>query len=344
MRTSVKGRGKVAGHKHAERPHKPVKHTDPPRVTSVIEDPPARKPRVSFQEKAIELTRSRRRLLAPSGPLVPRNPIANLPFSTTGGVSSTPNSSHPCTQAASDSLSSLFTPKGFSHHVQTLRQRQTEDSRRRPHGWYGGVTAEHAGQDLAGSMPTATPTRPLDASKGTQPGQKHQVRRNVGGKRISKAQAQAEDVMKICRSAKSYIVDMAAIKRHEAPALPTLPSARPSSIRPEAAVPVAASERTSKARPQVPLSTPRFLPQFLSTSLGSVPQGLKFKRKPKTPPEPGEMTAETAGTGTSSYRDIHRPRLASASRDDGLLTVDMSKRRREPEGSSPRKKPRLGRS
>ena len=293
----------------------------------------------------MELTRSKRRLLAPSRPLAPRNLIANPPFLTKEGASFAPNNSpHPCTQATSGSLNSLFTPKGFSRHVQTLRQRQTEDSRRQPHGWYGGVTAENIGQDFVGSMPTATPTRPLDASEGTQPAQKHQVRRTVAGKRISKAQAHAEEVKKICRSAKSYIVDMPAIKRHEAPAPATLLSARPSSIRPGTAVPVAASERTPKARLQVPLPTPQFPPQLLSTSLGSVPLGLKFKRKQQTAPEPGEITGETVGTGTSSYRDIRRPRLTSAGRDHGLLTVDMSKRRREPEGSSPRKKPRLGRS
>jgi len=350
VRTSVKGKGKVVDHKPAERPHKLVKRVDPPQVSSVIKEPPTRKPKVSFQEKAVELARSKGRLLAPSKSLAPSNPVANLPFSTTGGSSSAPKDSpHPRTQAASDSSNSLFMPKSFSHHVQNLRERQTEGSKRRFQGQDGGFITEHTGRDPVG-LPTSTPMRLPDASRGTRPTQKHQVRSTAGGKRISKAQAHAEEVMKICRSTKSYIVDMAAIKRRDAPTLPTTPpSAQPSSIRPEKTVPVATGQRTSRAQPQVSLPIPQLSSQLPFTSLGGVPRGLKFTKKQKTVLEPGENTAEAAGTVTSSYRDIHGPRLTSASRDNGPLAVDVLKRRREnsrrePEGSSPRKKPRLSRS
>ena len=330
-------------HKPTERLHKPVKRPDPPRVSSVIEGLPTCKPKVSFQEKAIELVRSKGRLLTPSKPPASRNPITNLPFSTTGGPSSASSNPHLRTQVASDSSNPLFMSKGFSHHVQNLRERQAEDSKRRLRERCGESAIGLAGRDLAGSVPGSTPARPLDTSKGTQLTQRRQVRRTSGGKRISKAQAHAE-VMEICRSAKSYIVDMAAIKRREAATLPepnppsTSSSAHPSSIR--------SDKRVSKAQPQAPLPIPQLPPQLLSTSLGSVPRGLKFTRKQKAVPEPGEITMETAETVTSSHRGIHRPGPASASRENGPLKVDVSKRRwgnseRQPEESAPRKRPRL---
>jgi len=347
VRTSVKGKGKVVDHKPAERPHKLVKHADPPQVSSVIKEPPTRKPKVSFQEKAVELARSKGRFLAPPKSLAPRNPVANLPFSTTGGSSSAPkNSPHPRTQAASDSSNSLFMPKSFSHHVQNLRERQTEASKQQLHGQHGEVITEHAGRDLVGPVPASTP----DTSRSAQPAQKRRVQSTASGKRISKAQAHAEEVMKICRSTKSYIVDMAAIKRRDAPILPTTsPSAGPSSIRSDKTVPVAASQQISRVQPQAPLPIPQFPSQLLSTSLGRIPRGLKFTKRQKTAPEPGEITAETVEIVASSYRGIHGPRPAPANRDNGPLAVDVSKRRREnsgreSEGSSPRKKPRLSRS
>jgi hypothetical protein len=344
---SVKGKGKAADQNPAERPHKPVKRADPPRVSSVTEAPPTRKPKVSFQEKAIELARSKGGFLASSKPSVPCDPVGN----PRGGPPSAPNNPpHPRTQAASDSSNPLSALKGFSHHVQNLRERQTEDSRRRFHGRYGGAIVERAEQDPVDPMPASTSTQPLSASKGKQPTKKCRVQRSVGGKRISKAQAHAEEVAKICRSAKSYIVDMVAIKRREVPIPPTtLPPACSPSIRLEKTVPVATGGRISKTQPQVPSPIPQLPSQLLSTSLGSIPRGLKFTRKRKTAPEPGEIIAETAETVTPPHQGVHGPRLASASRDNGPLTVDVSKRKREnpgrgPKGSSPRKKPRLGRS
>ena len=347
VRTSVEGKGKAVDQKPVERPHELVKHADPPQVSSVIKEPPTRKPKVSFQAKAVELARSKGRLLAPSKSLAPRNPVANLPLSTTEGSSSAPkNPPHPRTQAALDLPKSLFMSRSFSHHVQNLRERQTEAGKRQLHGQYGGVTTEHTGRDLVGPAPASTP----DASRGAQPAQKRHVQRTAGGKRISKAQAHAEEVMKICRSTKSYIVDMAAIKRRDAPVLPTTsPTARPSSIRSDKMVPVAAGQRISRVQPQAPLPIPQLPSQLLSTPMGCIPRGLKFTKRQKTAPEPGEITAETVEIVGSSYQGIRGPRLASASGDNGPLTVDVSKRRREnsgreTEGSSPRKKPRLCRS
>ena len=347
VRTSVEGKEKVVNQKPVERPHKLVKHADTPRASSVIKEPPTRKPKVSFQEKAVELARSKGRLLVPSKSLVSPNPVANLPFSTTGGSSSAPkNPPHPRTQAASDLPNSLFMPKSFSHHVQNLRERQTEASKRQSRGQHGGVITEHTGRDLADPVPASTP----DVSRGAQPAQKRHVQRTAGGKRISKAQAHAEEVMKICRSTKSYIVDMAAIKRRDASTLPTTsPTARPSSIRSDKTVPVAAGQRISRVQPQASLPIPQLPSQLLSTPLGCIPRGLKFTKRQKTAPEPGEITAETVEIVGSPYQGIQGSRLASANRDNGPPTVDVSKRRREnsgrePEGSSPRKKPRLFRS
>ena len=191
-----------------------------------------------------------------------------------------------------------------------------------------------------------------ETPKATQPAQKRQVRRTTDGKRISKAQAQAEEVMKICRSAKSYIVDMAAFRRREAPTPPepqhpapaiVPPSSWSSSIRPEKTTSGITSQRVSKTQPVVPSP----IPQLPSTSLGSVPQGLKFTRKQRPAPEPGEIVEP--GRIASSERGARGPRPVSASRTDGLRVMDTPKRRREdlgmePEVSSPRKKPRLDRS
>ena len=347
-RMSAKGKGKMVDTQPAERLHKTGKRADPPRVSLAIEDPPTRKPTVSFKAKASELARSAGRLLTASKPLPSRN-IAALPsLSTTGGPSPTPNNPpHPCTQAISDlpgPTPQLFTPKGFSHHSQKLRAKTAEDTLRRFHERYGGETMGRAGRELVGAT---------SASKGTQPTQRRKAQGKAGGKRVSKAQAQAEEVTKICRSTKSYIVDMAAIRRRQASTLPgpqhpttttTPPSARPPCIRPEERVPVIAGQRVSKTQPQVPLP----VSQLLSASFGSVPRGLKFTRKQKLAPEPGEITLETVGS-VSSERDVREPRFAAASGGNGPLTMGVSKRRREmsgreSEGSSPRKKPRLGRS
>lgn len=320
-RTSVKGKGRMVDPQPVERLHKTGKRADPPRVSLAIEDPPTRKPTVSFKAKASELARSAGRLLTASKPHPSRNLAALPPFSTTGGPSYAP---HPRVQATSDlpgPTPQLFTSKGFSHHVQNLREKTAGDTLRRFHERYGGETVGYTGRDLAG---------PIPASKGTQPTQRRQVQRTAGGKRISKAQAQAEEVTKICRSTKSYIVDVAAIKRRQVPTAPVI-----------------ASQRVSKTQSQAPLPIPQLPPQLLSASLGSVPRGLKFTKKQKPAPEPGEITTETVGN--ASDRDVREPRLTASSGGNGPLMMGVSKRRREnsgmeSEGSSPRKKPRLGRS
>jgi hypothetical protein len=340
------GRGTV------ERPRKTWKRAVPSQV-SAVEDPQTRKPTVSFRAKATELARSTGRLLAPSKPLPPRNTTTVPPSLAAGGPRSAPNiPPHPPSQATSTPDSSrpiprLFTPKGFSNHIQNLREKQTEDTLHRFHERYGGIIVEHARRDLTDLMLSMqSPETP----KGTRPTQKRQ--RTTGERRVSKAQAQAEEVKKICRSAKSYIVDMAAIKRREVPTIPepqrptpgiTSSSAWSSSTGSGKTDPVITSREAPKRRPAVPPP----VSQNKYTPLGSVPRGLKFARKQKPGPEPGEITREAAGRVTSSERDGHGPRFASASRDpNGLVVKDVSKRRREDlgrnlEGSSPRKKPRL---
>ena len=357
--TSVEGKEKAVDRKPVERPRKTVKRPDPPRVSLVTEGPPTHKPKVSFREKVIELARSKGKHCVSSKPLAPRDPIAHNPSSTTGGPSSAPkHPPHPRIQAASGSSGPLFTSKGFSHHVRNLRERQTEDARRRFYERYEGPIVGNTRQDIASSKPTSTSMMPLDAPKGAQPTQKRQVQRTAGGKRISKAQAQADEVMKICRSTKSYIVDVAAIKRRGIPTLPEaqhsppptiLPSVRKSSIQSEKTAPVIASQRVSKTQPQVRLLAPRFPPHPLPTSSGATPRGLKFTKKQNPALEHGEVATKTVEAVTSPDRDTHGPRLASVSRDNGPLMTDVPKRRlensgRELEGPSPRKKPRLGRS
>jgi hypothetical protein len=351
-RTSAKGKGKMVERGTAERPLKIGKRAVPSQV-SAVKDPQTRKPTVSFKAKATELARSTGRLLAPSKPLPPRHPTAITTSLSAGGPRSAPNNPpHPPSQATSTPDSSrptprLFTPKGFSNHIQNLREKQTEDTLHRFHKRYGGIIVEHARRDLTDLMLSIQSS---ETPKGTRPTQKRQ--RTTEGRRVSKAQAQAEEVKKICRSAKSYIVDMAAIKRREVPTIPepqrptpsiTSSSAWPSSTGSGKTVPVIASGETLKRQPAVPSP----VSQNPSTSLGSVPRGLKFARKQGPGPEPGELTRETVGRITSSKQDGHGPRFASASRDpNGLVVEGMSKRRREDlgrnlEGSSPRKKPRL---
>ena len=352
-RTSAKGKGKMVERGTVERPRKTGKRAVPSQV-SAVEDPQTRKPTVSFKAKATELARSTGRLLAPSKPLPPRNPTAISPSLSAGGPRSAPNiPPHPPSQAASTPhsprpASRLFTPKGFSNHIQNLREKQTEDTLHRFHERYGGIIVEHARRDLTDLMLSMqSPETP----KGTRPTQKRQ--RTAGGRRVSKAQAQAEEVKEICRSAKSYIVDMAAIKRREVPTIPepqrptpgiTSSSAWPSFTGSGKTIPVIASREAPKRQPAVPPP----VSQNQSTSLGGVPRGLKFARKQEPGLEPGELTRETVGRVTSSERDGHKPRFASASRDpNGLVVKDVSKRRREDlgrnlKGSSPRKKPRLG--
>ncbi|KAF9652315.1 hypothetical protein BDM02DRAFT_3183707 [Thelephora ganbajun] len=354
-RTFVNGNAKMVDRDPTERPHKIRKRADPPRVSLIIEDSPTRKPTVSFKEKAIELARSTGRLLPSSKPLPPRNPTVNPPSSTIAGPSSAPNDTpHPYTQAASNSQ--LFTSKGFSHHAQNLRERQTKDNLQRFHERYGGIIVDHARRDLTHLASTFIPPQSPESFKVTQPTRRRQVQKTAGGKRISKAQAQAEEVMKICRSTKSYIVDMAAIKRREASTLPepqhptpaTAPSsARLSSTRSETMVPAIVSRRTSKPQPAPPLSVPQLPSQLLSTSLGYIPQELKFTRKRTPVTEPGEITVETDKRVAPPERDICEPGLAST--NNGPLTMDALRRKRknsggELEGSSPRKKLRLGRS
>jgi len=337
--------------------HKIWKRANPPRVSPAAEDPPTHKPTVSFKEKATELARSTGRLLAPSKPLPPRNLPVLSPSLTTAGPSSVPeNPPHRSAQATSDSSDSapqLFTSRGFSHHVQNLRERQTEDTLRRFHQRYGGVIVEHARRDLTDLMSAFAPAQSLDVSRGPRPaGRRREQPRTEGGKRMSKAQAQAEEVMKICRSAKSYIVDVAAIKRREVPtpqeprrpAPPNLPPACSPSVQSEKMAPVVAGQPASRTRP--PVSPPVSRP--LPASLGSVPRGLKFTRNQQSASEPGEIRGETVGRVASSEGDVRGSRLASSSRDTRPpLTTDAPKRRREDlgreiEGTS-RKKPRLGR-
>jgi len=351
-RTPVKGKGMVTDREPAERPRKVRKYVDPPRAPSPIDDQPTRKPTVSFKKKATELARLTGRLLPPSKPLPPHNTTTIPSFSTTGGPPSTPNNpTRPCTEATSISnssrpISQLFMSKGFSSHAQTLRERRTEATLRQFNKRYGGIIVEHARRDLTDLMSEFTSAGSLGASKGTKPTQRRQVRRTTDGKWISKAQAQAEEVMRICGSTKSYIVDLAAIKRREDPT-PTIapPSVLPPPVRSEKVAPRIVSHQVSTTRPAGRSPAP----QLPSTSPGSVPQGLKFSRKQRPAPESGEIVVETAGRVASSERSARGPILASANRDNGPRTMDTSKRRREDsgresEGSSPWKKPRLGRS
>ena len=337
------------GCKPVEPPHKSGKHATPPQVPSTC------KPTVSFKEKVAELARSTGRLPPPSKPSPSHNPSAIPPFSATKGPPSTLNDSpDPLTQVTSTSDLSrptprLFTPKGFSGRVQNLRERQTKDNLRRFHERYEGVIVEHPRRDLVGLMSAYTSMGSSDASKSTQPTQRRRVQKPADGKkRMSKAQAQAEEVMKICRSAKSYIVDMAAIKRRGVPTPPepqhptlaiTSSSGRPASIRSGKTAPAIVGQQVA----------PLPIPQLPSTSLGGVPRGLKFTRKRKPAEEPGEVTTEAVGRVASSERDFRGPKLASVTRNDGPLAADAPKRRREdlgrdPEVPSPRKKPRFGRS
>jgi len=177
-RTSVKGKGKMVDHQPAEQLHKTGKRADPPRVSLAIEDPLIHKPKVSFKAKASELMRSAGRLLAASKPLPSRNLAALPPFSTTGGPSPAPNDPpHPRAQATSGlpgPTPQLFTPKGFSNHVQNLREKTAEDTLRRFRERYGGEVIGRAGRELAGV---------ISASKGTQPTQRRKVQGKAGGKR-----------------------------------------------------------------------------------------------------------------------------------------------------------------
>ena len=339
-------------------PHKTGKQASPPQVSPTTGDLPARKPVVSFKKKATELARATGKLLAPSKPLPSCN-LATIPplLTTTEDPSPAPsNPPHLRTQAASDSsrsTSQLFRSRDFSNRVQNFREKQTEETSRRFSERYGGVIVEHARRDLVGLTAAYTSTGSSERSKGRQPIKKRQVQETASGKRISKARAQAEEVKKICRSTKSYIVDMAAFKRRQVPTPPepqrptptvSLPSTRPLSIRPEEATPATANQQVSKTRP----AAPSLAPQPQSTSSGSIPRGLKFTKKPRPAPEPGEVT-ETAGRATVSERDVRGPRFASTSRYDGPPAMNVSKRRREDAGreverSSPRKKSRLSRS
>ena len=333
-RTSVKGKGKIVGKKPEEMPHNPIKRANLPRVSSTIEGPPTRKSTISFKEKAAELARTTGRLFTPSKPLLPPIPTANPPLSLTGRTSSVPRRPPlPRVQAASGSpTSQLFTSKGFSRRVQDFRNRQTEDNLRQFHERYGGIIVEHARRDLTNLMSTNIPIGSSGAPRSTKPNQRRQMQR---GKRITRAQAQAEEVMKICRSTKSYIVDMAAFKSREAPTIPepqhpTISSSLLSSIQPEKMV---LSQEVSKARSPAPL--------------GSIPRGLKFTREQKPVLDSREVATEAVGRVTSSDRETRGQIFVSANRDNGSLTVDASKRRREKserelEGSSPRKRPRLG--
>lgn len=348
--TSTKGKGKMADRKLAEGPHRIGKRAVPLQVSSAINDQPTRKPRVSFKEKATEVARSTRRLLAPSKPLAPRNFSATPTLPTTAGPSSTPNNApHPISTSDSQrSTPQLFTPKGFVECTRALRGRKMEETHQRFEKRYGGVIVEHARQDLVDSTTTGS----SDAREDAQPTKKLRARKTTtGGKRITKAQAQAEEVMRICRTAKSYFVDLAAIKRRTAPTFPEsqhpdptiVSSSRTPSVRPEKTVPTVANQEVCKTRPAIPPPAS----QLLSTSFGSVPQGLKFTRKRKPVQEPGENPTEVVGRVSPPERDVCVSRSASAGRDIGPLMTDVSKRRREDlgrevEGASPRKRPRLG--
>ena len=326
------------------------KHADPLPVSLVTEDPRTRKPKVSFREKAAELARSKGGLITQPKPLTRRDPTYN--------PSSVPDSSlHPPTRAASNSSSSLFTSRAFSQHTQILRKRQTDDIAHRFRERYGGVM-EHPRRAHADLAPAPIPTQPLDTSKGDNPTKKRQVGKKAGGKRTTKAQVHAEEVLKICRSTKSYIVDIAAVKQRLASTRPTPQETTPptpsstcsSDNRPGKTAPGVASQGTSKTQPPVrtPLPTPHLPPRLPPTPLGSIPKGLKFTKKRKLPPEPGEIVMETVGKATLSDRGAPRPRLVSTGRDDGPPMTEASKRRRVgpervPDGSFSRKKPRFGR-
>jgi len=359
MRTSAKGKGRVVDREAVEQSHKIGKRANPPRVSPAIDGQPTRKPTVSFKKKATELARSTGKPLAPSKPLPPRNPTAIPPSSMTEGPTSTPsNPSHPRTQVtpAPDlprPAAQLFTPKGFTSHAQSLRERKTEATLQQFHERYGGVIVDHARRDLTNLMSEFASAGPLNTSKGPKPARRRQAQRTTDGKRISKAQAEAEEVMKICRSTKSYIVDLAAIRGREAATLPEpnhpAPTVAPQSVlpppvRPEKAALGTVGQQVSKTRPEGPSSASHLPP----TSLGIVPRELKFSRKQRPVPEPGGPVAEATRGGASSEWGVRGQRPVSAGRDNGPRTMDASKRRREglgrePEGSSPRKKPRLGR-
>ena len=293
--------------------------------------PPTHKPKVSFKAKVDKLARSKGRSIAPSKLLPPRSRIN--PSSTTVDLPPAPNKPpHQCTQTISDpprDSSKLFTSKSFSHHIQSLRQRQTKEGQQHFHERYGGIIVEHARRDLTELMAEHTSKRSPDASKGAQPTRKCGARRNGGRKRLTKARAEAEEVMKICRSTKSYIVDMATFRRRGPPTLPASQNpppaiasspSRSSPVRAVKAMPEVRSQRGS----EIGTTVPELPPQLLSTSLQGVPRGLNFTRKRKLAPEPKEV---------SGHQDP--------------LTTGVSKRRQEDserntDPPAPRKKPRLG--
>ena len=344
---STKGNGKSAVRRSTEHSYDTVKRVDPRPVSSVTEDPRTREPKGLSQGKSAEPARPKEGSITLPRPLPRRD--------HTGSPSSAPNSSlHPPTQAASNPSSLLFTSRSFSQHAQNLHKRKTEDTARRFRERYGGVV-EHPRRTDAGSVPAPVPTQPLDPSRGAHPTNKRQVRKNAGGKRITKAQACAEEVLKICRSTKSYIVDMAAIRQRLAPTIPvpqgptpsTQSATRSSSDRLGKTIPAVAGQGTSRIQPPVqdPVPIPRLPSQVPPTPLGSVPKGLRFTKKRKLPPEPGEIVIERAvGKATLSDLDTPRPRLVSTDRDGGPSTTEMSKRRRVNPGRIPEGPPsRLGR-
>ena len=324
---SAKGNGKLAGCRSTEQPYDAVRRTDPLLVSSATDDSRTRKPKASSQGGSVEPARPKGGPITRPKPLAKHDPIGN--------PSSAPNSSlRPPTQAASNSSGPLFTSRTFPQHAQNLHKRKTEDAAPRFRGQYGGAV-EHPRQAHANLVPAPIPTRPLNSSKGDNPTNKRQVRKNAGGKRITKAQAQAEEVLKICRSTKSYIVDVAAIRRRLAPTLPVPQDPTPLSTcssdnRSGKPAPGVASQGTSRTHPpaRIPLPTPHLPSQIPPTPSGSIPKGLRFTKKRKLPPEPGEIVMETVGKATLSDRDASRPMVTSTGRVCGPLITEASKRRR----------------
>lgn len=320
-RASTEGKEETANHRIGELPRK---------VGSSL-NPPTHKPRVSFKEKATELAKYTRGSLVPSKLLPPRDSAIERPSSTAGSGSSSSNKPpRRCTKGVSSPLkatSKLFTSKGFSHHVQNLRKRQAEERRQQCRERYSRTTDEDAERDLTGPMTSFISTQPPDASK---PSRKCRARRDTNRKRVTKAQVEVEAVANICRLTKSYVVDVAAVKQrltqapqesHHSPPTATSIASPSSSIRTEEMIPAILSRREAPA----PLPTPELPSQLLSTSLRGVPQGLKFTRKRKLTPEPGEASS---GHGGPLAKDKLKGRLE----DSG----------RELDPSAPRKKPRLG--
>ena len=314
--TPTKGKGKMADRGVVEPPQ---------RLRKTNAQTP--KPTVSLKEKASELARSTGRLVAPSKLLSP-------PDSSKASLHLSPS-------------------KGFSRHAQTLHKRKKEVAQQQFDERYEGIITDHAGDDPRSLIGTHTSTRSSVASKGKPPSRKRQVRRNAEGKRITKAQAQAEEITKICRSAKSYIVDMAAIKRRvemptipEAQHPPATSSARPPTIRTEKVVSVGLSQPVSKKHPPPPAN--QSPSHHHPASPGNIPQGLRFKRMQKGVGKPGESIAG-AFEGITQSKGVPRgQRHHSASSHPSPPIIDVPRKRREdPEvelhGSSPRKKPRFGR-